>query len=405
MSKSTNVLFSEVKVCLACGHNELQKLIDLGSSPLAGYFPIVGQASEEFRVPLTLVKCTKCTIVQSTPNVSDELLFSDYRYVSGFAMNYHFKELASWINNYFKGQRLSILEIGSNDGSLMDHLATYGHDAVGVDPARNIADLAIQKGHRVFCDYFSDRFVRQHSLNETFEIAISTNAFAHVSNIREIVSGVSLALKKEGKFIIEVQSWPQLVEKKAFDFVYHEHKFYYDLRSIQNLCNKFNLQLEHAQLVESHGGSYRLIFSKSESPQFVNDELMSFEHKSNAEILEAFEDYRNKIIYSRQKLQVMSSEGSKIIGFGASGRGNMIAGPFNFNTVIQEVFDESPERIGRELGLSGIHVSDFRLLRSADYDICFIFSWNHVDQIVAKWPHKGKKLIVPLPEYREIPIL
>lgn len=107
-------------------------------------------------------------------------------------------------------------------------------------------------------------------------------------------------------------------------------------------------------------------------------------------------------MYSLKRAKSLTSEGFTVTGFGASGRGNMIVNQFNFQSCIKEVYDESPERIGRELGFSGIPVLDFKRLKADDYDFCFIFSWNHLEQIVAKWPHVGKTLIVPLSEYKEI---
>lgn len=143
-------------------------------------------------------------------------------------MKPHFEELALWVNDFFPEKKLSILEIGSNDGSLMDCITMYGHLAIGVDPARNVCELAWSKGHKVYCEYFSEEFVHKNELEESFDVVISTNSFAHISNTGEIVRGLAKALKQSGRFIVEVQFWPQLVQKRAFDFVYHEHKFYYD---------------------------------------------------------------------------------------------------------------------------------------------------------------------------------
>jgi SAM-dependent methyltransferase len=394
--------YHEVTNCLSCGHPTLEVLIDLGKTTLAGYFPEIGRANDKFGIPFSLVRCLNCKLIQSSPNVSDDFLFSDYRYVSGFAMKLHFQELAKWINQYLRNEHLSVIEIGCNDGTLMDFLREGNHSVVGVDPAKNIAALALEKGHKVFCDYFSESFVQENNLTNLFDVVISTNSFAHVSNIGDLVEGISLALKEKGRFIVEVQSWPQLVKSRAFDFVYHEHKYYYDLFSIQNVCQRANLELEYAQLIESHGGSYRLVFVKSKATKFVPHKLIEEEFLSDYAIGNAFVEYEMKVLHTVNKLEKMSADGYKIIGFGASGRGNMLASRFRFNSFIKKVFDESPERIGRELGLTGIQVFDFGKLEPEDYDACLIFSWNHKEQIVSKWPHKGKKLILPLPEYEEI---
>jgi methylation protein EvaC len=394
-------LHEEVKRCASCLSQSLTLIHDFGYSPLAGYFPKPGEVSEENRIPMQLKKCSNCELVQISPSVDDELLFGDYRYLSRFAMNSHFEELANWLLEKFGSNDLRVLEIGSNDGTLLDKLKCSGMQVVGVDPAENVASYAASRGHQIYYEYFSDDFVRESKIENSFDLIISCNSFAHISEIRKVSRGVSLALKDEGFFVVEVQAWPELVKLGAFDFVYHEHRYYYDLNSISNLLSQFGLFLSYAEIVKSHGNSYRLIFQKNSARKSSSEVLKSEESLTYEQIKIGISYFLNAIATTKQKLIALSSEHKRIVAFGASGRGNMILAQFSTTSEILTVFDESPERIGREMAFTGIPVRDFRELNEFEYDVCLILAWNHAEEIIKKWPQQGKLLIVPFPQMFE----
>jgi len=393
--------YEEVKICASCLSQNLILLHDFGDSPLAGYFPKPGEVSEEYRIPMQLKQCLDCELVQISPCVDDKLLFSDYRYLSRFAMSSHFEELADWVVKKLRTTNLRILEIGSNDGTLLDKLRSKGMQVEGVDPAMNVASYAISNGHQIYCDFFSDDFVSRNGLENAFDVIISCNSFAHISEIRKVSRGVSLALKNGGFFIVEVQAWPELVRLRTFDFVYHEHRYYYDLRSINNLLSQFELFLVDVEIVKSHGNSYRLIFQKNNAREFTAEVFKGVTTLTVEQIKAGVNDFLSAIGATRLKLDVLKSEGKRVVGFGASGRGNMILAQFPRAEDINAVFDESPERIGREMALTGIPIRDFRQLDETEYDACLILAWNHAEEIIRKWPHRGKLLLVPLPELLE----
>ena len=390
-------LYETVNFCAACLSQNLTLLHDFGDSPLAGYFPKPGEVSEEFRMPMELKKCLDCGLVQVSPCVDDKLLFSDYRYLSRFAMSSHFEELADWVVRKLKCTNLRVLEIGSNDGTLLNKLKSRGMQVEGVDPATNVSSYAISSGHKIFCDYFSDDFVAKNQLENSYDLIVSCNSFAHISGIRQVAKGVSIALKEGGVFVVEVQAWPELVKLGTFDFVYHEHRYYYDLNSISNLLSQFGLLLHDAEIVKSHGNSYRLTFQKNGAKERAVEILKTEASLSDEQIRAGVNVFMSAINATRQKLNLLESEAKKVIAFGASGRGNMVLAQLSRTDDIRAVFDESPERIGREMGLTGIPIRDFRQLDQYEYDACLILAWNHAEEIINKWPHRGKLLIVPLP--------
>ena len=404
-----NADWETVTTCSGCNTNNLEIIWDFKKVPLAGYFPIKGSENLKNLIPMTLIQCSNCMLVQINPNVSDNLLFEDYRYISSVGMQRHFNEFADWfVSSFAPMVNCEILEIGCNDGPLLESLTQHGFNPIGIDPASNIVKLATAKSLNVVNDFFSLESAKKYSFESKFDYVISCNSFAHISKIGEIAAAVSFVLKENGRFIVEVQSFNELVKSLAFDFVYHEHKFYYTLNSIENLLENFGLHLVDAELISSHGGSYRLTFSNS--TVIKSDRLnLEIERESASNVLNV-EDVRlqvqkfmENIDYLGEELQTLKDSGLKIIGFGASGRANMQLSYLGEKaSLIDYVVDESRERIGRNLAFSGVGIKDYADLKGDEYDVCVILAWNFADQIMEKMQHPGKIFIIPFPEFKMI---
>jgi len=396
--------------CGSCNSQKIDIIANFGKVPLAGYFPYPGEEDERNLVNLELLKCVSCSLIQASPDVSGESLFLDYRYASRYSMKTHFSEMSKWIKNSLKIPKTSkILEIGSNDGTLMNFLRELNYSIEGVDPSINVTKHAIENGHSVEVGFFSPEMVTNKNWQNKFDVVISTNSFAHISEIGNIAYGISLALQEDGISILEVQSWPELVRTGAFDFVYHEHKYYYDLEALKNLLSPFRILIEHVELTTIHGGSYRIVFRKLRSnlseDEFVQFDISAFENSpSKTHITESINLFFKKLDTLKQLLIEKQEKGFKIIGFGGSGRANMLVTHMNPNGLIDYILDESPERIGRNLGLSRIKIVNFETFKSQkedSYDLVLVLAWNFYSEIKSKWPHKNKILIQPLPFYFE----
>lgn len=387
--------------CSSCEGVDLEILYKFGQVPLAGYFPIAGTEQDSNRLYMDLLLCTTCGLVQVSPKVEDKYLFTNYRYRSVFSMSDHFRELSHWIKS--KGIPLSsqIIEIGSNDGTLLQQLIEIGFSPIGVDPAENIVEYSVRQGHKVVIGHFSEQLVSKHNLNNSFDLAISCNSFAHIDEIREVARGVYKSLRVGGRFLIEVQSWEELVRLHAFDFVYHEHKYYYEKSSMTYLLALEGFQIESAEIVSVHGGSWRFIFVKVESvPNLdgVPDNMDNLVKRRAIKI--EIEKFFNSIYELEKQVKSIVLSGGKVVGFGASGRANMLLSYLDIQEEIPIVFDESPERIGRNMGFSGIQIRSFSDLKEDEYTHCVIFAWNFFDSVAKKWPHKNKFLINPLPNLK-----
>lgn len=389
--------------CASCKETQFDTLYKFGKVPLAGYFPIAGSEQEVNRLQMDLLICNNCGLVQVSPMVEDKILFSNYRYRSAFSMGNHFKELALWIKRKGIPQGSRIVEIGSNDGTLLQQLIEVGFDPIGIDPAENILSYSVQQGHKVLLGHFSEELVAEHKLDTSFDVAISCNSFAHIEGIREIARCVYKSLRAGGRFLIEVQSWEELVRLHAFDFVYHEHKYYYDKDSMIHLLALEGFQIESAEIVPIHGGSWRFLFRKTETVPNLNGLLKRIDSLVKQQVVKSeIRKFFNSINMLEEKVKSIVASGGRVIGFGASGRANMLISYMNIQKEIPVVFDESPERIGRNLGFSGIQIQSLENLSEDEYTHCVVLAWNFFDSVAKKWPHKGKILISPLPDLKEV---
>ena len=391
-------------VCPSCHKNEVKEVYNFGNVPLAGYFPMPGQSEHKF-YPMSLNSCTNCQLIFVSPDISDNLLFDDYRYVSSVGMQKHFNEFAQWYLDYFPNfEKHRIFEIGSNDGPLLLALREQGINAIGIDPATNIVNLARKKGLNVFNEPFNVDFLIKHNFIGKADIIIACNSFAHISNISEIAESVSRSLSQEGFFVVEVQSLYEMVKGNSFDFIYHEHKYYYSLQSIEYLMNQFGLNLVDGITINTHGGSYRLIFSKENKDKSQRLIQLEVIEKDGSLSLKYIENQINRFQAEIRKLsnhlQNLKRDKKTICAFGASGRANMLLHYLdNPRETISVVFDESEERVNREMANSQIPVQKFVDGMHLKFDYCLILAWNYESEIRSK-VNGNTQVIVPLPVFR-----
>lgn len=404
MNVEKKLQYNFLDKCAGCGSSRLSLSFDFEKVPLAGYFPKIGEEIIDL-LPMELLYCENCKLHQISPNLDDSYLFSDYRYVSSIGMQGHFNELASWfVANLNPSPECKILEIGCNDGPLLEALTNIGFSPIGIDPAENITQIARKKGFKVINDFFGLPALSKYQEIQNMDYIFSSNSFAHISDIESIAECVAKSLVPSGKFIVEVQSLFQLVEKGEMDFIYHEHKYYYTIESISNLLNRFGLYLEKCVEVEAHGGSYRFIFSKNED---MSD--LSTRNLVNAEIKHQLDASKLQISVNKFKREMerlddflcqAQERNLSIAAFGASGRGNMILGNLSKSKFgIKFVIDESPERVGRLMAQNNLLIRDFEDVDCAQIDILVILAWNFSEQIISKWRSEKTSFVLPLPTF------
>jgi len=388
--------------CAGCNSDNFSIVYNFGEIPLAGSFPLEANRNNIQKYPLSIIMCKDCKLVQTDTLIEPNILFKDYRYISSVGMQKHFNSYADWlIDNEKVTNDTQILEFGCNDGPLLYALKERGiHNTIGIDPATNIVELGRKKNLNLIDDFFNYEFTSKKKWINKYDFILASNTFAHITDINSVVKGIEYSLKKDGKFIFEVQYLIDLVDKFQFDFMYHEHLYYYTLTSLTHLISKHNLKIINVKRIPTHSGSIRVTATKDLTVK-VNPKVNKF-----IEMEKGYDDlsnFSNSIEISLQGLKTFlkDNQDKKIIGYGASGRANVVVGNLDLdNTDVDYIIDESPERYNRYTSNGKIPVYPPSHIDKADYIL--IFAWNFADMIIEKTKHLGISYVIPFPQIKII---
>ena len=391
--------------CESCGHTEFDVIFDFGEVPLAGSFPKEPDAKIN-SYPLKIIKCKHCGLVQTNVLIPPKTLFKDYRYISSVGMQNHFNSFADWL---VRTQKITpnskVLEFGCNDGPLLDALKYRGiHNTIGVDPATNIVELGRKKSLDIIDDFFDYNFAKDRGWDNKFDLILASNTFAHIQDINSVIKGVHYSLKPKGKFIFEVQYLVDLVDKFQFDFMYHEHLFYYTVTSLKPLLSKYGLKIIDVESIPIHSGSIRVVTTKdtSESKKEVVDGFIEIEKD-----YKDLSKFSNKIAIALNdlgaQLGYIKEMNKTVAGYGASGRANVVTSTKDWDTNdLMYIVDESPERYDRFTSNGKIPIFNPEILEVHPPDYILILAWNFADMIIEKTKHLGIPYIIPFPEVKYI---
>jgi len=391
--------------CAICANKNLETIIKYGEVPLAGDFPSKEELKIERKFNMDLLFCEQCSLLQTDSVIDADTLFKDYRYMSSIGLSKHFTDVAFFLKENFNLKSESkILEIGSNDGVLLKPLQDLGLNPIGIEPAINISKVAIENNCNVINDYFSEENSLKYFGDTKFDLIVANNCFAHIDDIHSIVRGVNKILKKEGHFVIEVHYVKNLIEQLQYDNIYHEHIYYYSLNSLNNLFKEYGMTIVDFQDIPIHSGSIRItvLNDRVDYSTKVTDRL-NLESSQGLTSLSYFKDF-SKNVYDhiktiKKELINIKNSGFKIVGYGASGRANMLCNLANIDSdLIDYIVDESPERCGRYIAGKHIPIVNKEHLLNDKPDYIMIFAWNFSKMIIKKLEGNGFKYIIGFPE-------
>jgi len=404
--------FSLRSQCRICGSKRLNMFLSLGNSPLANnLYDNSELARGQKYYPLEVYLCQDCYLAQLTHIVDPETLFSHYAYSTGksIPMNDHFSGLAQAIAKGFNFDANSlVVDIGSNDGTLLSHFLKLNFKVLGIDPATNIAEAARKKGIETVNALFNTETAK--ALVDDFgqaKVILATNVFAHVDNLDDFVGAVDCLLDKEGVFVIEVPYLLNFLKHTEFDTIYHEHLSYFSIHPLVQLFKKFNMQIVDIKELSVHGGSVRIFVQReeSESSSALNDFLLK-EDKFGIKNISTYSDFSDKVANLKKKLQQilldLKSDNKKIYGYGASAKSTTLLNYCNIDSkIIDCICDTTPFKQGKFAPGTGIPiVPDSRLLEEMP-DYSLILAWNYKEHILrkeAEYLKRGGRFIMPIPE-------
>ncbi|MDX1579351.1 MAG: methyltransferase domain-containing protein, partial [Gemmatimonadota bacterium] len=250
--------------CRGCGNRDLVEFLQLGPTPLANAFlRDLSEAEDEESYPLDLFFCPRCSLVQILDIVSPEVLFSDYIYVTGTSETIA-EHNRAYARSLVEGEGLDrdalVVEVASNDGSLLRAFQPHGVRTLGVEPATNIAEMARAAGVETVNEFFdADRGAEVREAYGPARVVIGNNVFAHVDEPADFLVGVRRLLADGGLSSIEVPYLGDLLERREFDTVYHEHLSYFSVTALMHLYGEAGLAIERVLPVSVHGGSIRIL--------------------------------------------------------------------------------------------------------------------------------------------------
>lgn len=396
--------------CRLCSSEMLRGVLTLEPTPLANEFLKPGDSCEEL-FPLHLVECLACGHVQLPVVVDPERLFRNYVYVSGTSPAFveHFRRYANDLcqaHNLAEGSL--VVEIGSNDGTLLKFFKQRGMRVLGIDPAAEIAAKATAEGVPTIPHFFreslAEEIVRDHG---RAALVVANNVFAHADDLAAIVRGVKTLLAPGAPFVFEVQYLGDMLAGGLFDTIYHEHVSVHGVRPLVPFFHRLGMTLFDVKHVSTHGGSIRCrAFAGEHQPlanvdRFVRDE---------GDVFERFRTMQTKITergdHLRKRLGDLRADRKvTIAGYGAPAKATTLMRQFGLTGLVDFVVDDSPWKQGLCMPGSQIPVYDGSM--ASNCDVLVLFAWNFAEPILAKLRASGffdgqRVAIVPLPEYQEI---
>jgi SAM-dependent methyltransferase len=403
--------------CRLCGASQLHQVLQLEPSPIADAYVTAAQLDDpQPRFPMDLYQCEGCGHVQLLDVISAETLFRDYIYRTSDSEGLveHFRRYVDELAARFAPApgRLAV-DIGSNDGTVLRFWRDHGQRVCGVDPAVEIAREATERGLPTRCGYFDIAAAR--SLRADFgaaTIVTANNVFAHADNLPEILDGVRELLDDTGVFVFEVSYLVDIIERKLFDTIYHEHLCYHSIGPLVKFFAAHGMELFDVERIPTKGGSIRVFAQRAGGPQCVEaivDELLRLEQiqaldsglpfRSLAVVLE-----RNKIAL-RRELELVRARGRRVAGFGASATVTTLISHFELAPLLDFLVDDNPKRDGLFSPHYHIPVCLSQILYEEPPACVVILAWQYVNPITRKhqaYARDGRFFLLPMPDVTRI---
>jgi len=400
--------------CRLCSSADLEKVLALGATPLANAFVRREALSEtQPTYPLDVYLCKGCAHVQLLDVVDPAVLYKDYVYVSGTSPVFvrHFEDYARYIVDRFGPPANSlVVEIGSNDGTLLRCFKNRGFRVLGIDPAEGIARSAIESGIDGIVGFFTPQLAREIRRDHgPANVIAANNVMAHIDELGKVMEGVRHLLAPDGIFVFEVSYLKDVVENTLFDTIYHEHLDYHTVQPLVGFFLRCGLELIDAMQVDTHGGSLRGVVQLAGGPRRVEPSVAAFiesEQRIQLDQPEAFRRFARQIEGIRTDLlgllRRLKQEGKRIAGFGAPAKMTTLMYSLGFEPgMVDFIVDDSPLKQG--LYTPGMHIPvvPAKELYDSRPDYAVILAWNFAAAIAQKhaaFREGGGRFIIPLPK-------
>jgi 2-polyprenyl-3-methyl-5-hydroxy-6-metoxy-1,4-benzoquinol methylase len=381
--------------CRFCASPLESVFADLGMSPLANSYLTVEQANRmEPFYPLRALVCSRCFLVQLEEYESPEEIFSDYAYFSSYSsswLEHSERYVAAMVDRFGLDSGSRVVEIASNDGYLLQYFSQRGIPVLGIEPAANVARVAVERGLPTLVEFFGEETARRVAAESRADLLIGNNVLAHVPDINDFVGGMKLLLNAGGVITMEFPHLMRLIEERQWDTIYHEHFSYLSFSTARRVFAAHGLRLFDVEELPTHGGSLRIIgchdddAAKPDSERAL--ELLAREDAAGYNDLAAYLHYGERVAADKRAilstLLALKDEGRRIVGYGAPAKGNTLLNYCGVGSdFLDYTVDLNPHKQGHLLPGTHIPIRAPEAIREDRPEIVLILPWNLKDEIV-----------------------
>jgi methylation protein EvaC len=398
--------------CLIC-QTPYQPFMSFGKMPIANGFLGTAEFPEEYFFELKIGFCQECHMVQLAEQPDREQMFNEaYAFFSSTStrMAEHFREFAELVmSNYLPSPDPFVVELGSNDGIMLQNFKNARIRHLGVEPSANVAQVAQEKGIKTISRFFDEEFAREIvAENGQADAILGANVMCHIPYLHSVVAGMKMLLKRDGIIMFEDPYLGDIIEKTSYDQIYDEHAFYFSVSSISYLFERHGLEVIDIIPQHVHGGSMRyLIAHKGERKVAAAvAEQRAKEERLGLHQAETYEKLRLNIERSRdalmELLRDLKNRGKRVVGYGATSKSTTITNYCGITPgLIEFISDTTP--IKQNKYSPGVHipVRPYHEFAENYPDYALLFAWNHAGEIMAKeekFQSAGGQWIVYVPE-------
>jgi methylation protein EvaC len=400
--------------CLIC-RNSVEEFISFGRMPIANGFLTQEQIPDEYFFELAVGFCPTCTMVQLLHLVEPQKMFHEnYAFFSSTStrMATHFEAMAADVKaTYLTRSDPFVVELGSNDGIMLQHFAKAGIRHLGVEPSANVARVAMERGIRTITRFFDEALAREIvAENGQASALLGTNVMCHIPTFHSVVAGAALLLEPNGVLVFEDPYLGDIVEKISYDQIYDEHAFYFSVSSLTYVFDKHGMEIIDVAPQHVHGGSMRYTVahkgayavSAAVNAQRAHEEALGLHRLSTfVELAKRIDASRTQL---RAKLEELRAGGKRVVGYGATSKSTTVT---NYCAItpdlVEFISDTTPIKQGKLSPGTHIPVRAYAEFRKNPPEVALLFAWNHSEEIMAKeeaYRAAGGSWLVYVPEVR-----